>query len=82
MKLLFILSVFVMSTTIFAKVVAHEEQSLGDDLNFKLEQTEQSQRNVASEKSFQFSDNETHNKDSKEQRAPEEIIPTMQFWKY
>jgi hypothetical protein len=83
MKILLVLTLVFIGVVPFsyAKVEQHVEESLVDDLNFKLDDTSESERKVASEET----DNATENTDEQQRDIAsdaEDTNPTIKYWKY
>lgn len=74
-------TLFVLSFSINAKVQKASEESLNDDLNFRLDQSSDYDRDVASEESSQDEKNE--NESERDVASENENLDApIQYWKY
>lgn len=83
MKVLFILSILTLSCVASAKVAQPDSESLNHDLGFNIEQTEQKEREIASEESVPVEEAQDAEAD---RDIASDVVESedsqMQYWKY
>jgi hypothetical protein len=83
MQKLTILSVLlVLSFSINAKVKKASEESLSDDLNYRLDQSSDYDREVASEDQATTEDNNSQDSDREVASENEDTAAPIRYWKY
>ena len=78
-KLFFLVLTFLISFGALAKIQQAGEESLSDDLNFKLEETTESEREVASDEE---SDSQSEDSERDVASENEDLSAPIQYWKY
>lgn len=79
-NLMILIVCFVFSQTLFAKVQQENEDSLNHDLNFRLDQDSESERQVASDEEDEKQDSEDSERDIASEN--EDLSAPIRYWKY